>query len=103
MLVYRYVQVLPASQIGQRQVPPSIMGMRPWPALITVRSLEATTMTFWAHPVTGAPVKVEENPRQFLRTANGRHTRRAFAPDFQQNPAGLAPARARFHRTPAPP
>ncbi len=96
MLVYRYVQVLPTSQIGQRQVPPSIMGMRPWPALITVRSLEATTMTFWADPVTGAPVKVEENTRQFLRTANGRHTRLAFAADFKQNPADVAAAVDRY-------
>ncbi len=92
MRVYKYVQVLPTSQIGKRLVPTFIMGLPQRPAQITVRSLEATTMTFWVDPVTGAPVKVEENTRQSLQTRNGKHTRLVFAADLKQNPADVASA-----------
>ncbi len=96
MPVYRYVQVLPASQIGRRRVPQSIMGLPQRPGRITVRRLEATTTTFWVDPVTGAPVKVEENTRQSLRTRNDTHSRLVFAADFTQNPADVAAAVRRY-------
>jgi Porin PorA len=96
MRVYKYVQVLPTSQIGSRRVPQSIMGLPQRPVQIPVRSLEATTMTYWVDPVTGAPVKVEENTRQYLQTRNGRHTRAVFAADFKQNPADVATAVNRY-------
>jgi hypothetical protein len=96
MRVYRYVQVLPTSQIGQRRVPQSIMGLPKRPTQITVRRLEATTTTFWVDPVTGAPVKIEENTHQFLQTRSGRHTRLVFAADFKQNAADVAAAVHRY-------
>jgi hypothetical protein len=96
MQVYKYVQVLARSQIGSRLVPQSIMGLPSRPVQIPVRSLEATTMTFWVNPVIGAPVKVEQNTRQYLQTRDGKHTRLVFAADFKQNPADVAAAVDRY-------
>jgi hypothetical protein len=96
MPVYRYIQVLATSQIGQRRVPQSIMGLPARSLQITVRSLEAKTVTFWVDPVTGVPIKVEENTRQSLQTRNGRHTRLVFAADFKQNPADVAAVVRRY-------
>jgi hypothetical protein len=96
MRVYRYVQVLPTSQIGRLRVPQSIMGLPKRPTQIAVRRLETTTTTFWIDPVTGAPVKIEENTRQFLQTSSGRHTRLVFAADFRENPADVAVAVRRY-------
>ncbi len=96
MPVYRYIQVLATSQIGQRRVPQSIMGLPARSLQITVRSLEAKTVTFWVDPVTGVPIKVEENTRQSLQTRNGRHTRLVFAANFKQNPADVAAVVRRY-------
>ena len=74
--VYKYVQVLPASQIGSRLVPQSIMGLPQRPVQVRVRSLEATTMTYWVDPVTGAPVKVEETPGSLADPGRQAHARR---------------------------
>jgi Porin PorA len=96
MPVYRYLQILPASQIGSRRVPQSIMGLRSRPVQIKVRDLAATTETFWVDPVTGVPIKVEENTRQYLQTRDGKHTRLVFAADFKQAPADVAATVRRF-------
>jgi Porin PorA len=96
MPVYKYVQVLPTSQISTRLVPQSIMGLPPRPVQIRVRDMEATTMTYWVDPVLGAPVKVEQNTRQSLLTGDGKHTRLVFAADFKQNPADVATAVNRY-------
>jgi len=94
--VYRYVQVLPATQIGTRRVPPSVLGLPSRPELITVRRIEATTMTFWVEPVTGVPMKIEENTRQILQTRSKRHTLVVFAADLRQRPSEVAASVRRY-------
>jgi hypothetical protein len=98
MLVYRYAQVLPPSQLRLMRVPQSIMGLPEAQREITVRKMEATTETFWVDPVIGAPVKIEENTRQWLLTLDGTHRLPVFAADFRQNPSDVA-ASVRQYRT----
>jgi Porin PorA len=90
MRVYRYAQVLEPSQIRLMRVPQSIMGLPKAQKEITVRKMEATTETFWVDPVIGAPVKIEENTRQWLLTLDGTHRLPVFSADFRQNPSDVA-------------
>ncbi|WP_186762668.1 DUF3068 domain-containing protein [Lentzea tibetensis] len=64
--VYRFVQIVPPTQVGQFAVPGNMIG-RSEPSVDVAQYYEVTR-TLWVEPTTGAVVSARDDARQELRT-----------------------------------
>ena len=65
--VYRFKQIVPATDIDRRDVPGSLVG-KPDTATVSTRLFYGVERTMWVEPVTGAVIKVRQSVKQELRT-----------------------------------
>lgn len=68
--VYRYEQVIPATKIDTLKVPAKAMGMDRSGDVKVERWYDAR-VTFWVEPVSGSPVKQEQQRHDVLKTTDG--------------------------------
>lgn len=74
---YKFVQKVPLTKLGDRQVPGSIVGL-PNVSSLTVGRYYENTRTLWIEPYSGIVVKGREDLAQTLRAADGRHLLTVF-------------------------
>lgn len=70
LTVYKYVQRVPEKQIGQLEVPGSLVGEPGKPSVIAPR-IYSNTRTVWVEPLSGVIVKGQEKQHQVLRDSSG--------------------------------
>lgn len=68
LAVYRFVQVVPRTKIGEREVPGALIGKSE--QLVRADLYYENRRTMWVEPVTGAIVDGREERKQELRTAD---------------------------------
>jgi Porin PorA len=67
---YRFVEHVSPTQAGTQTLPGNLVGMKDQPS-VTLPEFYQTTTTYWVDPVTGGPVKVEQNENLTLRDDSG--------------------------------
>lgn len=85
---YRFTEVVPATKIGTRTLPGSLIGSAA--ASVTLPEYYAAVNTYWVDPVTGDPLKISQNQTLTLRDQAGNTTRLVlFRGTLTSTPASL--------------
>ncbi|WP_433373736.1 DUF3068 domain-containing protein [Streptosporangium sp. CA-115845] len=83
---YKFEQVAPETKTETRTVPASIMGVTDVTGDVQVDRFYEGKNTYWIEPVTGSPVKQEQQRNDVLRTQDGAHSIIAFAATAKMTP-----------------
>lgn len=95
LTVYKYVQRVPVTKIGQLEVPGSLVGQPDTPSVTAPRYYD-NIRTVWVEPLSGVIVKGQEQQHQVLRDASGQdavtliQVTLTFDQRTQRNQANLA-------------
>lgn len=81
---YRFVEQVAPQQTGTQTVPGSNVGMKDQPS-VTLPEYYQAINTYWVDPVTGAPVKVEQNQLITLKDSTGATRLVLFKADLKFN------------------
>ncbi len=85
---YRYVEQVSPQQTGTQTVPGSNVGMKDQPSVTLPEYYEAIN-TYWIDPVTGGPVKVEQNQLITLKDSTGVTRLVLFKADLKFTPQSI--------------
>lgn len=88
MPTYRYVERVSPQQSGQQTLPGSIVGIKDQPT-VTLPEYYQAINTYWVDPVTGGPVKVEQNQELTLRDNTGATRLVLFKADLKFSPQSI--------------
>ncbi|MGE5292847.1 MAG: DUF3068 domain-containing protein [Micromonosporaceae bacterium] len=85
---YRYVERVAPEQSGTQTLPGSIVGIKDQPN-VTLPEYYQAINTYWVDPVTGGPVKVEQNQELTLRDSTGVTRLVLFKADLKFSPKSV--------------
>ena len=85
--VYRFVEHVPATQIGTQTLPGSLVGMNA--ASVTLPEYYTATNTYWVDPVTGGALDVTQDERLVLDDAAGAQRLVLFDADMIMTPQSV--------------
>ncbi|GAA3150733.1 DUF3068 domain-containing protein [Planomonospora alba] len=86
VLVYRFEQDVPETKTETRNVPASILGITDTVGDVQADRYHTSKNTFWIEPVTGSPVKQEQQRDEVLRSTDGAHSITALRATFRMTP-----------------
>lgn len=84
---YRYVETVTNQQIGTQTVPGTVVGMGS--STVTLPEMYTATNTFWVDPVTGNPIKLDQNQKLTLTDSSGATKLVVFQGDMTTTPASV--------------
>ncbi|HEY3908213.1 MAG TPA: DUF3068 domain-containing protein [Streptosporangiaceae bacterium] len=85
---YKYVAVIPPTQVGTQALPGSLVGEKA--PTVTLPEMFSTTETYYVDPVTGAPLQIERNTNEVLADASGATKLVLLKADFKTSSASVA-------------
>ena len=85
---YRYAEHVAPAQSGSQTLPGSIVGIKDQPS-VTLPEYYQATNTYWVDPVTGGPVKVEQDQELTLRDSTGVTRLVLFKADLKFTPKSV--------------
>jgi Porin PorA len=85
---YKYVAVIPPTQVGTQSLPGSLVGEKA--PTVTLPEMFSTTETYYVDPVTGAPLQIERNTSEVLADAAGATKLVLLKADFKTSAASVA-------------
>ncbi|MFC4058127.1 DUF3068 domain-containing protein [Planomonospora corallina] len=86
VLAYRFEQDVPETRTETRNVPASILGITDTTGDVQADRYHTGKNTFWVEPVTGSPLKQEQQRDEVLRTPDGAHSITALRATFRMTP-----------------
>jgi hypothetical protein len=85
---YKYVAVVPPTQVGTQSLPGSLVGEKA--AEVTLPEFYSSTETYFVDPVTGAPLQVERTTKDALQDASGATKLVLLSADFKSSAQSVA-------------